>query len=330
MTLSQSTLLGFDKDVVPGGYAWWYVDAVSDDGKYALTLIAFLGSVFSPYYAWARRRYGIGGADPLEHCAVNVAIYDLAQEKQQGNRWTMTERGSASVSRGPVRLQIGPSALAWEDGELVVDIDEISAPIPRRVQGRIRISPGFDVAANDLRVAIDRNRQHFWQPIAPTARVRVEFDAPAVRWTGDAYLDGNCGAEPLECAFREWQWSRAKLRDGSTAVVYDIILTDGSTVNIARRYLATGLVQQFAPSTGSMDPNSLRTTAWGIRRTIHGPAARVGVVTTLESGPFYARSLVQTEWLGESVIAVHESLSLTRFARLPVQAMLPFRMPRRK
>ena len=46
----------FDQAVPPGGYAWWYVDALSDDGRHALTIIAFIGSVFSPYYAAARRR----------------------------------------------------------------------------------------------------------------------------------------------------------------------------------------------------------------------------------------------------------------------------------
>ena len=44
------------------GYVWWYVDALSDDGRHGLTLIAFIGSVFSPYYALARRR---GAGDPL-------------------------------------------------------------------------------------------------------------------------------------------------------------------------------------------------------------------------------------------------------------------------
>ena len=38
----------------------------------ALTLIAFVGSVFSPYYAWARRR---GQADAENHCALNLALY---------------------------------------------------------------------------------------------------------------------------------------------------------------------------------------------------------------------------------------------------------------
>ena len=47
-----------DGSVAPGGYRWWYIDAVSDDGLHGLTLIAFVGSVFSPYYAWS------GRADP--------------------------------------------------------------------------------------------------------------------------------------------------------------------------------------------------------------------------------------------------------------------------
>jgi len=42
--------------VKPGGYAWWYVDALSADGRFGLSIIAFVGSVFSPYYALARRR----------------------------------------------------------------------------------------------------------------------------------------------------------------------------------------------------------------------------------------------------------------------------------
>ena len=48
--------LGFDARVPSDGYRWWYLDAFSDDGKAALTIIVFIGSVFSPYYYSARRR----------------------------------------------------------------------------------------------------------------------------------------------------------------------------------------------------------------------------------------------------------------------------------
>ena len=50
----MSAALRFDTPVPDGGYAWWYLDALSDDGRHGLTVIAFIGSVFSPYYAWAR------------------------------------------------------------------------------------------------------------------------------------------------------------------------------------------------------------------------------------------------------------------------------------
>lgn len=52
----------FNQPVPERGYCWWYVDALSDDGKHGITIIAFIGTVFSPWYAWARR--GGGGTLP--------------------------------------------------------------------------------------------------------------------------------------------------------------------------------------------------------------------------------------------------------------------------
>jgi carotenoid 1,2-hydratase len=49
----------------------------------------------------------------------------------------------------------------------------------------------------------------------------------------------------------------------------------------------------------------------------------------LEDTPFYSRSLIKAEMFGCSVTAIHESLVLDRFTAPWVQAMLPFRMPRR-
>ena len=98
--------LRFQRPVVPGGYAWWYLDALSDDGRHGLTLIAFVGSVFSPYYAWARRR---GPVDPSNHCAINVALYGVA-----GKRWAMTERDRPALQRSTERLAVGRSILTIE------------------------------------------------------------------------------------------------------------------------------------------------------------------------------------------------------------------------
>ncbi len=317
---------GFDKTVPTNGYAWWYIDAVSDDGEHALTVIAFIGSVFSPYYAWARRWHGAEGADPNQHCAINVGLYDLTTDKRHGNYWTMTERGANAVQRDARNFHVGPSALQWQDNTLVATLNELSAPIPRRVKGSIRLTPSIDAEATNHRVAIDRAGRHFWQPIAPTARVEVHLDQPDLRWTGHAYLDSNDGATPLESSFRQWQWSRGTLADGSTAVRYDVTLADGSQLELARRYSRRGDMSEIAAAPAC----PFAGTRWGIPRACHTTAAFAPTVAaTLESGPFYARSLINTEWHGEPIAAVHESLSLARFANPMVQAMLPFRMPRR-
>ena len=52
----RATRPAFDGAVAPGGYRWWYIDAFSDDGQHGLTIIAFIGSVFSPYYKLERAR----------------------------------------------------------------------------------------------------------------------------------------------------------------------------------------------------------------------------------------------------------------------------------
>ena len=180
----------FDQEVTPGGYAWWYVDAISDDGQHGLTVIAFIGSVFSPYYAWAGRR------DPLDHCAFNVAIYG-----PRASLWSMTERRRSAVTRSRDSLAIGRTTASWEHGALVLDIHERAAPIPRRIRGRITIHPE---AINPLPFVLEERGQHWWRPLAPRARVTVKMSAPALRWQGSGYVDQNAGAEPIEKAFSQW------------------------------------------------------------------------------------------------------------------------------
>jgi len=305
--------LGFDSPVADGGYRWWYVDALSADGKNGLTVIAFLGSVFSPFYARARRR---GGADPLRHCAINVALYGRA-----GRRWTLTERGPTGVERSRDALVIGRSRLTWDGRALVLDLDEVGAPLPRRVRGRVKVVP--TVPAHRP-FALDEPGRHRWNPIGPVARVETEFDAPDVSWTGSGYLDSNDGDEPLENAFVGWNWSRARV-DRGTVVAYDVRRRDGTA-------LALGVfVDEAGQSSRLVLPaaREVGSTLWGIARSVRSePGCVPHVSRTLEDTPFYARSLVETRLMGETVDAVHESLSLDRFRSAWVQWMLPFRMGR--
>ncbi len=302
----------FDLNVPPGGYAWWYVDAISDDGRHGLTMIAFIGSVFSPYYAWARAR---GHADPLAHCAINVALYG------PGGRWCMTERGRTAVERTSSTLRIGPSALSWSDEHLNIDVHEWSVPLPRPVRGRIRVQPE---RVNDQSLKLDRAGHHRWTPIWPLARVEIDFQNPQLSWNGGGYFDHNSGIEPLEAEFDNWSWSRATTRSGPV-VLYDTQHQSGERGSHAILFEQNG---QWAPLP-SPPRVELPPCRWGIKRPTRSEDGTARVLATWEDTPFYTRSLVETCLLGERVKAVHEGLSLRRFSSRVVQLMLPFRMPRR-
>ncbi|MEO8010529.1 MAG: hypothetical protein ABI650_02670, partial [Dokdonella sp.] len=304
----------FDGSVASNGYAWWYVDALSDDGQHGITLIAFIGSVFSPYYAWARRR---GPADPANHCAFNIALYGAA-----GKRWAMTERGVQSMHRDATHLQVGRSIMRWNGDALQIDVDEICVPLPRRIRGSIRVLPNAIVNHTE---SLDLAGRHRWHPLAPSARIEVKLETPALHWSGDAYLDSNDGDEPIENAIRQWCWSRADVHDGC-AVLYDVHERSGAEKSIALSFARDGTVSDFAPPPRVQLPSS----GWRIRRETRSDNGMARVERTLEDTPFYARSLVDAELLGQSTRAVHESLDLDRFRAPVVQAMLPFRMPRRR
>ena len=273
--------------------------------------------MFSPYSALARRLRG-AAADPLAHCAINVALY-----RDGRPLWSMTERAGAAVQRTAERLQVGRSALHWDAQGLTVDIDEWSAPLPQRLRGRLRLRPRQRQAAP---LVLDSAGRHHWWPIAPQADVEVDFDQPGWRWRGRGYFDSNRGSEPLEQAFQHWHWARAQLDDQRSAVVYDTLQSDGRRTAMAWLLQADAAPEHLA----GLSLLDLPAGAWGVPRQVSADSDREPrLLRRLEDGPFYTRSLLALSWQGRPVRAVHESLSLRRFARPWVQAMLPFRMPRR-
>ncbi len=277
--------------------------------------------MFSPYYARARRRLGDAGARPEAHCALNLSLYRRPPGRASYQRlWAMTERGAQQLRRTERQLQIGPSQLAWgADGDLRIDVDEWTSPWPQRLRGRIHLQPQ---QLPGQAFALDSAGRHHWQPIAPRARVALDFDTPRLRWQGDAYVDANHGTRPLERDFDSWQWSRSALPGLRSRVLYELQTRDGTDRALALDIGADGRIGALP-----LPPRcALPTTAWGLARCSRAER-QPELLATLESGPFYSRSLLSDP--ADGARAVHESLSLRRFNQPWVQAMLPFRMPRR-
>ena len=150
------------------------------------------------------------------------------------------------------------------------------------------------------------------------------MDAPGINWSGSAYWDSNAGSESLEAGFRDWQWSRAHA-GREVAVLYEGVRRDRSRFAAALRFDASGRPhEEELPRPASLPP-----TLWLMPRRTRSDNGIARAVRRWEDAPFYSRSTLAARLFGADVAAVHESLSLDRFASPVVQRMLPYRMPRR-
>ena len=301
--------------VMPGnGYVWWYCDGRSDCGQYGFTVIAFIGSVFSPWYKWSRRNKP---ADPRQFSCMHVVLYG----KQ--HRWAMTERKATALDQSADVLVIGPSSIEWKGGSAVMRLDKVSTPFMQKVRGQITVHCDH---VYDRASYLDANREHRWWPINPRARAEVRLESPGLNWDGHAYFDSNDGDVPLEDSFDYWNWSRGQLGDGSAAIMYDLELKGGGYRSLALRYRPDGTVEDF---TSPDLMHRLPRTRWLVeRQTRCEPPDRPAVVESWVDAPFYSRSVVSTRLLSEPVLTVHESLDMRRFVSPAVQVMLPFKVPR--
>ncbi len=211
--------------------------------------------------------------------------------------------------------------MRWDGNTLEIDIAEISAPLPYKVRGTVRVSPEM---IGTTAFALDPAGRHRWHPVAPRAHVEVEMTHPGLSWSGAGYFDSNFGDEALEDGFEDWHWSRAHLKN-DVAVLYEGLRRDGTPFDLALRFDRQGRwhdVVQPAPA-------ALPRTGWMVKRATRADAGSTPrVLNTWIDAPFYARSRLSTRLFGEDVQAVHESLSLARFRSPIVQSMLPYRMPR--
>ena len=106
----------FNIAVPPNGYAWWYIDGINTAADRAISVIGFIGSVFSPWYRWSGRR------NPENHVCINVATYG------SGGRFTMTDRGQTALRQSEDLFQVGQSSMNWDKNRLIIDVNEIGSP----------------------------------------------------------------------------------------------------------------------------------------------------------------------------------------------------------
>jgi carotenoid 1,2-hydratase len=106
--------------------------------------------------------------------------------------------------------------------------------------------------------------------------------------------------------------------------LYDLQLKNGEHPVLALRFDQQGRVHDFEPPA----VQGLRRTKWAMARRMRSDGP-VQVKQQLEDTPFYQRAVLESVLLGENVESFHETLHTARLVSPVVQAMLPWRMPRR-
>ncbi|MEO0402474.1 MAG: carotenoid 1,2-hydratase [Pseudomonadota bacterium] len=284
---------------------------MSDCGTRAVSVIGFIGSVFSPWYRWSGRK------NPQNHVCINVATYG------RGGRFTMTDRGQSALRQTASRLEVGPSRMRWAGNQLVIDINEISShPMISRVQGQIRVTPA---AITTVELPLTQDGAHIWRPFAPRARIEVDIDRKGWQWQGEGYFDANFGTRALEEDFSYWTWGRYPTGDGATCF-YDATRLDGSELAAAFAFDENGQAKSIP-----LPPKApMRRSLWAVKRETRGDAGtKARQVQNMLDAPFYSRAAVQTTLNGTPTTGVHEALDLTRFRSPLLKPMLAVRVPRR-
>ena len=256
-----------------GAYRWFYADVTA--GESSAVFIFMVGSLFSARYSAGAPR----GARPLEHCAVNFALYHRGVRR----RWVLSEYPVASVQGRGRSLRIGRSLLEYApDGTVRMEVDERCAPFGGAVRARLVLETQVPAAEE---VPLVPGLPHYWRALAPRTKARLDVTSEGLVAEGLGYHDSNHGEELLGERLPGWHWARVH---GPEETVVDYHLPDG-VAPLRVTAGATGTKSERGPLLTEARPTSL--TNWGLRVPAHLYAGGtvVGAPRLLESSPFYAR-----------------------------------------
>ena len=281
----------------PGAYEWWYFDALSDDGRHALTCIWFLGNPFSPYY---RRAASGRVADPFRHNALFFALY----RDGRLHAYHFTRFPTAQVAAHealPLELRFGDNRLATTPGAWRLTLSDENAN-RRQLEAALTFAAPSPMTA--LPESFSLETDHFWLPAAPFCRVtgRVLLreahnpGAEEIAFSGTGYHDHNWGRLPFAAEIRDWYWARAALGGERAAILYHVRPRHGAEAVSHFLLFERGCLVRHdpAPQVRLSRPavNAFGTVYATRMEVVSGEwAARFGFGTRLDSAPFYVRTL---------------------------------------
>jgi hypothetical protein len=288
----------------PGGFAWWYADALDERGDGLVTIAAW-GLPFLPGDRAARRA---GRAPcPADRPSLNLALY-------RGGRpvyYTLHQLPPDRATWTDTRWTFGDSELVSEDvGDERVLTARYDLPVPghgERLRGELTVrGPRVRVEG----VVADQ-AAHAWTPLAGPARCTARFDHGTTRLLeldATGYHDRNGSRSPLDAlGLDRWTWGRQVV--GDTLVVHylnwptdpdatplHVVVTVGPDGRATiHRDVAIRLVAPRRTALGMP--------WWGrVEIDVDGEPLVVAYDPPVDSGPFYLRCTTRSTFRGRSAV----------------------------
>jgi carotenoid 1,2-hydratase len=217
----------------PGGYEWWYFDALSDDGREAIVIIFLDNFIFSPRYNSLNRSLRKDPSSDVDRESIPAVAFTYYRDGKPYYR--------SIIEYAPEDFSADPE---WPHGEIgKSNFHYDSAPygsgygvnVYADVGGGKRLSANFEWLSveSDLTssaLAADRTVPpgHSWNLVAPrsdvTGKILIENrrneNSDEINFRGTGYHDHNLDTRWLPDAVAKWNWGRIHFSD-ATAVFYD-------------------------------------------------------------------------------------------------------------
>ncbi|MFW5968319.1 MAG: hypothetical protein ACOCV2_12410 [Persicimonas sp.] len=288
-----------------GGFLWWYLDLVDEQGD-GLVLIWSFGLPFLPGYADAARRgcAPAAGARPSLNLSVYrqraLDFYLLREFDRERVAWH-PDRDRWKFGETEIRRELDDDRV-----QLHVELDCAVTGCAEPITGEIHFEGARRKTSGEEEAAERGRLTHDWSPQSGPASARARLRQGGRGWdlSGRAYHDRNGGSRPLhDLGIDVWIWGRAPLPDRE--LIYYLLWGDGG-----RAPVCVGMTVDEDGTTDVID--DLDVVRRGRRRNLGGltwweelelsrgntPWARVRHRTAVDSGPFYMRYLTEVSTSG--------------------------------
>jgi hypothetical protein len=298
----------------PGGFTWFYVDLVDDQGRGA-TVIWSWGLPFLPGYAGAARA---GRPElPVDRPSVNIVVYGDGRERF----YLLSELPPDQCSWGDDgrSWRLGNCSFTWTDtpdgaGGTVRSLQgalDLALPTGGRATGELwltgalrRDTPPLTPALTPARTDPQPGAEctHTWTPMMAASRGGLRLNTPGGEFVvdGRGYHDRNSAAQPLhDLGIQRWWWGRVAL-PGRDLIFYRLTPSapDAAPRDLVVELTADGSCR--AREDAGLEVGGLRRSPWGLRWPANavfddpdGRPVRIEVTSLLDNGPFYQRYLLR-------------------------------------